>query len=79
MGEGDVGQVSADGKWFWDGKQWASTLSSDGKWRWDGRLHLEHDNQPGETKAAEVKWNGPDEFVGTADGMPVTFRRKAKP
>src|SRR2546430_663731 len=36
MGEGDVGQVSADGKWFWDGKQWARTLSSDGKWRWDG-------------------------------------------
>ncbi|HEX6548738.1 MAG TPA: hypothetical protein VF134_08365 [Candidatus Dormibacteraeota bacterium] len=28
--------LSADGRWWWDGKQWLSTLSEDGLWRWDG-------------------------------------------
>lgn len=47
-----------------------------GTWRWDGRrLHLEIEGIPG-GKPAEVKWNGADEFVATADNMPVTFRRK---
>jgi serine/threonine-protein kinase len=31
-----VGQVSPDGKWFWDGKQWSNAVSSDGAWRWNG-------------------------------------------
>lgn len=48
-----------------------------GTWRWDGRrLHLEMDNAPGASKPADVTWNGPDEFVGTADNTPATFRRK---
>ena len=31
-----VGQVSPDGKWFWDGRQWVSALSPDGMSRWNG-------------------------------------------
>jgi hypothetical protein len=31
------GELSADGRWYWDGARWASTLSTDGLWRWDGR------------------------------------------
>ena len=37
MGEGDVGQVSPDGKWYWDGRSWMSAVSPDGKSRWDGQ------------------------------------------
>jgi hypothetical protein len=36
MGEGDVGQVSPDGKWYWDGKSWISAVSPDGNSRWNG-------------------------------------------
>ena len=36
MGEGDVGQVSPDGKWYWDGRSWLSAVSPDGKSRWNG-------------------------------------------
>jgi hypothetical protein len=47
-----------------------------GTWRWDRRrLHMEIEGIPG-GKPAEVKWNGADEFIATADNMPVTFRRK---
>jgi hypothetical protein len=33
-----VGQLSADGRWRWDGHGWVITdqLSPDGRWRWDG-------------------------------------------
>jgi hypothetical protein len=50
-----------------------------GKWRWDGQLHLELDDLPNSPKPADVKWNGPDEFVATVDNVPTTFRRKGKP
>jgi hypothetical protein len=30
------GQLSPDGKWFWNGQTWLSALSADGHWRWDG-------------------------------------------
>ena len=36
MGEGDVGQVSPDGNWYWNGTSWLTTVSADGKFRWDG-------------------------------------------
>ena len=36
MGEGDPGQISPDGKWYWDSQKWLSTLSPDGKTRWNG-------------------------------------------
>ena len=29
-------QFSGDGNYWWDGKQWISTLSPDGKYRWTG-------------------------------------------
>ena len=32
-----VGQISPDGKWWWNGKQWVSAASADGRWQWDGR------------------------------------------
>jgi hypothetical protein len=28
--------VSADGRWWWDGRQWIAAESADGLWRWDG-------------------------------------------
>src|SRR5438105_4618280 len=31
-----MGEVSPDGKWYWDGQRWLSTLSPDGRSRWDG-------------------------------------------
>ena len=46
-----------------------------GTWQWEGgRLSLSINGAP--ARPAEVKWNGPDEFVGTADNMPATVRRK---
>lgn len=30
------GQLSQDGRWYWDGNQWLSTTSPDGKYRWTG-------------------------------------------
>jgi hypothetical protein len=32
-----AGQLSPDGRWFWDGQKWITTLSPDGQFRWDGR------------------------------------------
>ena len=29
-------RLSADGLFYWDGKQWVSALSPDGRYRWDG-------------------------------------------
>src|SRR4029077_1979010 len=31
-----IGRLSDDGNWFWDGQKWQSTMSADGSWRWDG-------------------------------------------
>ena len=41
------GQLSADGKWWWNGTQWVAAVSEDGKWRWDGTAW-----QPIDTPAA---------------------------
>jgi small-conductance mechanosensitive channel len=30
------GQLSPDGKWYWDGIQWAASMSPDGRFRWNG-------------------------------------------
>jgi serine/threonine protein kinase, bacterial len=32
-----TGQLSPDGRWFWDGLKWLTTRSPDGQFRWDGR------------------------------------------
>jgi hypothetical protein len=32
---GDL-KLSEDGFYYWDGRQWISTLSPDGRWRWNG-------------------------------------------
>jgi hypothetical protein len=29
--------LSEDGKSFWDGQRWRSSISEDGLWRWDGK------------------------------------------
>jgi hypothetical protein len=29
-------RLSEDGMYYWDGRQWVTTLSSDGRWRWNG-------------------------------------------
>jgi hypothetical protein len=29
-------KLSDDGLYYWDGRQWVSTLSPDGRWRWNG-------------------------------------------
>ena len=31
-----TGQISPDGRWFWDGQKWLTTTSPDGAWKWDG-------------------------------------------
>jgi hypothetical protein len=30
-------QLSPDGAYYWDGKEWVSTISHDRLYRWDGR------------------------------------------
>jgi hypothetical protein len=30
-------QVSPDGWWYWDGRQWQPAVTADRRWRWDGR------------------------------------------
>ncbi len=32
----ETGQVSPDGRWFWDGQKWQTTTSPDRAWKWDG-------------------------------------------
>src|SRR5216684_1156015 len=34
------GQISPDGRWFWDGQSWLTTSSPDGAWKWNGRAWL---------------------------------------
>ncbi len=36
------GQLSSDGKWYWDGSQWAPSMSPDGHYRWNGSQWLPH-------------------------------------
>jgi hypothetical protein len=36
-GIGAMAPFSQDGRWYWDGQQWVSTLSPDGKYRWTGK------------------------------------------
>lgn len=32
----NVGALSPDGNFYWDGVQWMAAISADGAWRWDG-------------------------------------------
>ncbi|SRR5216684_7452748 len=34
------GQISPDGRWFWDGQRWLTTSSPDGAWKWNGQAWL---------------------------------------
>jgi hypothetical protein len=38
MGGGDpvAAQLSADGRWWWNGQEWVAAESADGLWHWDG-------------------------------------------
>src|SRR6266581_6104654 len=54
MGEGDVGQVSPDGKWYWNGTNWLSSVSSDGKSRWNGASWVPNQTSPRVT--AQSPW-----------------------
>jgi hypothetical protein len=31
-----VGDVSPDGRWYWDGQRWVSAVTPDGAWQWNG-------------------------------------------
>jgi len=31
-----TGQLSPDGTYYWDGRQWQPSASADGRWQWDG-------------------------------------------
>ena len=35
-----AGQLSPDGKFYWDGQQWVSSISPDGRHRWNGTQWL---------------------------------------
>ena len=35
-----IGQISPDGRWFWNGQKWLTTSSPDGAWKWNGRTWL---------------------------------------
>jgi hypothetical protein len=42
-------QLSADGRWWWDGQQWITAESADGLWHWDGTewwttVPIDHDD-----------------------------------
>ncbi len=54
MSEGDIGQVSADGQWYWDGQKWLSTTSPDGKFRWTGTAWVAAGARPAPSTAAVV-------------------------
>jgi hypothetical protein len=32
-----AGELSPDGKHYWNGTTWVAAMSPDGQWRWDGR------------------------------------------
>jgi hypothetical protein len=64
-------EFRADGTCALNSRIRGITQELSGTWRWDGRLHLSLSGS-----AAAVAWNGPDEFVATADNVPSTFRRK---
>lgn len=36
---------SADGNWFWDGRQWNDAVSADGRWRFDGSQWAPYEGQ----------------------------------
>src|SRR6202165_681878 len=49
-------QLSADGRWWWDGQQWITAESADGLWHWDGAewwttVPLEHED-PGQLSSS---------------------------
>jgi hypothetical protein len=33
---GPPSTLSADGRWWWDGRRWVPAVSADGAWRWNG-------------------------------------------
>lgn len=39
---GQVGTLSPDGQWYWDGANWKSAISPDGRWRWSGQNWVEN-------------------------------------
>jgi len=60
-------QLSPDGMFYWDGRQWMSTLSPDGRVRWNGtawlptgRAHVPPQYQAtGRTSRAATSWTRP--------------------
>jgi len=50
------GQVSPDGRWFWDGKTWVTTLSPDGRWRCDGANWVASGSAPTLTRRGRTGW-----------------------
>jgi hypothetical protein len=56
-----LGQLSADGKKYWDSQQWVSAISRDGNWQWDGRSWISVPSAEHTTPPASV-------LIGAAEG-----------
>jgi hypothetical protein len=65
------GQVSPDGRWFWDGQKWLTTLSPDGQWRWDGRSWVSAGAAPVHKPWVGGIWWIPGLRTGAAWKLPV--------
>jgi hypothetical protein len=49
-------RLSADGRWWWNGREWIGAESEDGLWRWDGSAWQPTSDLPGHTPAELASW-----------------------
>lgn len=60
-----VGDLSPDGRWFWDGQRWASAISADGAWTWNGTTWV---------ASAAVASTGGSGWAGSPNSVPMNGR-----
>jgi hypothetical protein len=65
------GQVSPDGRWFWNGKTWITTLSPDGRWRWNGASWAASNSAPTPNRNGRGVWWIPGFRTGKVWKLPV--------
>jgi hypothetical protein len=65
-----MGQVSPDGQWYWNGHKWLTTLSPDGKSRWNGSAWIATSAAPVRKPVGGVWW-APGLRTGAAWKLPV--------
>ena len=71
-------QLSPDGHWFWDGREWQpARLSPDGRWHWDGGRWLPVPVQPAPNQGGPPAPTGPAPAAGPA-APPLDDRRFAE-